>query len=199
MPTQKIDLGQWLGGGIRCNVVPFTWRTVMKNEHTHILANRMRSATSAAKRKILMQQAVNFEATDQKGQPLKEGDKVKTKDGRGVINSLLGRQSCWVTYESGKYKGQTIGVPTDECIKIGNQMQADVSMAVSREDQEQAADVARRANQQKAVIKYANMISRISLDIGTAIQNDDTRSAQRSMSNLKSWVTVLQSMLNDLD
>lgn len=102
------------------------------SEHTNILANRMRSATSAAQRKILMQQA-------------------------------------------------------------------DVSMASDSDDRAQAADVARRANQQKAVIKYSNTISRIALDIGTSIQNDDTRAAMRSMQNLKSWVTVMESLIKDLE
>lgn len=304
------------------------------SDHVNILANRMRSATSAAQRKILMQQAeaVNFAVTDQKGQPLKVGDKVKTSRGvTGIITEIIGSrvyvqsadsfdthktgEATWVEpadrlvkmqadvsmasdpleaareraskavslyddadaalekaakeYQQAKKAAEDARVAAsrelsqamhtrdgsrpitsaevdkmvsqsnkrlksfDERLEKAGQayqqarkdyaaaaaakekaqaefvvakvqarsgkMQADVSMAVSREDREQAADVARRANQQKKVIEYANMISRIALDIGTATQNDQNQRSRSLLSNLKNWVKVMQSLLEDLD
>jgi Icc-related predicted phosphoesterase len=113
------------------------------SDHTNIFANRMRSATSAAQRKIMMQQAeamtlaVNFAVTDQKGQPLKVGDKVKTSRGvTGIITEIIGSR-VYVQSEDSFDTHQT-GVatwvePADRLVK----MQADVRMAMADRDQQE--------------------------------------------------------------
>jgi crotonobetainyl-CoA:carnitine CoA-transferase CaiB-like acyl-CoA transferase len=169
------------------------------SDHTNILANRMRSATSAAQRKILMQQAqaVNFAVTDQKGQPLKVGDKVKTSRGvTGVITEIVGSRvyvhsaDSYDTHQTGE---ATWVEPADRLVK----MQA--NFALEQPDAEEIAYRTAQAQRQKAVDKAIQATSELQATaarIARFLKVDDIYAAMNHVKEVGKHADILERLIN---
>lgn len=144
-------------------------------------------------------QAVNFAVTDQKGQPLKVGDKVKTSRGvTGIITEIIGSRvyvQSADSFDTHKTGEATWVEPADRLVK----MQADVSMAMYHPDddeREYRQAMAEKDKAQKAAIKIAQQYQRQAEDLVRQLDGDDVNSARIVLRRMQPGLALIERLID---